>query len=61
MAKHATVKIGEWTVPLIGLPQSASQDKCDGCGKVTEIRDLSYDGTRFLCRGCVTNRKCTGA
>lgn len=52
MSKHATVKIGEFTVPLIGVKPSATQETCSKCNKVKHLSEISFDGTRFICREC---------
>jgi hypothetical protein len=57
MTPHATAKLGEFTVPLIGIPKSATEDACDGCGALTHIRELFTDGTGFLCLKCLQNRE----
>lgn len=43
MKKHATVKIGEYTIPLIGIPESSTQQKCFGCGKSFHLSDIKLD------------------
>jgi hypothetical protein len=50
---HATVRIGEYTVPLIGVPPDASKDKCQVCGLEFYIGDMVLDGAgRTLCQKC---------
>jgi len=29
--KHAMVKVGEYEVPLIGIPKDATLEQCQGC------------------------------
>lgn len=41
--KHASVKLGEYTVPLIGIPVNATQQKCSGCGKEFHLSDITLD------------------
>lgn len=50
---HATVKLGDYTCPLIGIPVSATEEKCDGCGGIRHIRlvRLQPDG-KFQCYIC---------
>lgn len=43
MAKHATVKVGEYTVPLIGVPPTATTEKCSQCGEARHLSELSLD------------------
>lgn len=52
--KHATVKIGDYTIPLIGIGESATQDNCDKCGTLIHITELQFqaDGVTLLCKKC---------
>jgi hypothetical protein len=43
MSKHATVPVGEYTVPLIGIPPSATQEKCSRCGSVCHLSEIVLD------------------
>lgn len=49
---HATVKLGDYTCPLIGIPVSATEDECDLCWDIFHISDLTITGTQFLCKKC---------
>ena len=35
----ATVPCGEYTVPLLGVPKSATQEKCSQCGAPLHLTD----------------------
>jgi hypothetical protein len=50
--KHGTVKIGEWTVPLIGVPETATLETCDLCGIELPLREIIFTGRQFLCGSC---------
>ncbi len=51
--KHATVRIGEYTVPLIGVPKNASRDECSKCKRMFYIGDLIADANfKLLCKTC---------
>lgn len=39
----ATVKIGEYEIPLIGIPDSATQQKCSICGKSFHISEIKIE------------------
>ncbi len=43
---HATTKIGDYVIPLIGIPESATDEKCDTCGAKLHISNayLCSDG-----------------
>lgn len=41
--KHATVRIGEYTVPLIGIPKEATDDECAKCGRFFHLCDLELN------------------
>ncbi len=51
--KHATVRIGEYVIPLIGVPETATQEKCSRCRKQIHLADaaLSESGD-VLCQSC---------
>ena len=53
--KHAEIQIGEYTVPLIGIPTYATEYTCDECKKdkfqIQEVH-LNYSGNKFLCQEC---------
>jgi hypothetical protein len=52
--KHATVKIGEYTVPLIGVPQNATEETCDKCGKKCHIGDMTLgEDMTTTCQQCL--------
>lgn len=55
--KHATVHIGDMAIPLIGIPESETIERCDGCGKKFNLRQVWLDGTKFLCADCRGNAK----
>jgi len=52
--KHAEIQIGEYKVPLIGIPMSAVEYKCDSCKETFHIQELelNYGGNKFLCIKC---------
>ena len=51
--EHATVKVGDMEIPLIGISKKETQDVCDFCGVYFHLQDLklSFDG-EFLCENC---------
>lgn len=49
MSQHATVPLGEYTVPLIGIPESATQEKCSRCGSICHLKDIVLDGKGHPC------------
>ena len=42
-SKWATVPVGEYTVPLIGVPPEATQEKCSRCGSLCHLKDIVLD------------------
>lgn len=52
--KHATVKLGKYEIPLIGIPLSATEMECDLCHNIVHITEvhLMINGKQFLCRKC---------
>jgi len=53
MGEHATVKVGGYEVPLIGVPVDATQQECSRCGKSVYIllAKLDYHG-QPICLWC---------
>ena len=53
-AAHATVKLGEYTIPLIGIDRSATEMECELCHDIFHISQvqLSESGKQFLCPKC---------
>jgi hypothetical protein len=51
---HAIAKIGDYEIPLIGIPYEACQMECDGCGEKFYLTDVTvaWDGQRCLCWIC---------
>jgi predicted SprT family Zn-dependent metalloprotease len=54
---HATVKIGDYTIPLVGVPVSATEMECELCHNVVHITKvhLNEEGNQFLCLRCRIN------
>jgi hypothetical protein len=50
--QHAEVKIGDYKIPLIGIPKGAVLEFCDLCHDEFYIGDIEYNGKQFLCRKC---------
>ena len=51
--KHADVKIGDYIIPLIGIPRDATLDTCDICErKDIALRDMFFNVKQFLCKKC---------
>lgn len=54
----ATVPVGEYTVPLIGVPKSATQEKCSRCGSPLHIKDTVLDDKGHpCCQSCLDEPK----
>lgn len=49
---HATVRLGDYQVPLIGIEKSATEEKCDGCRRTFHLSEIKLDQGRFLCWSC---------
>ena len=50
---HATVRIAGYNLPLIGIDQSATEEKCDGCKRVFHLSEVMLDEqARFMCWSC---------
>lgn len=51
----ATVPVGEYVVPLIGVPKEATQEKCSRCGAPLHLAETVLDEKgQPCCRSCLT-------
>ena len=50
--KHATVAVGGYEIPLIGVPQDAVLEECQCCGDRFGMSTVELIGTQFLCARC---------
>jgi hypothetical protein len=49
---HAQITIGEYTIPLLLVPESAVEDTCDLCGGTFHIQALEFVGGEIVCLKC---------
>lgn len=60
--KHATVKIGEYIIPLIGIDPAATEETCDNCGLTAHITQFVISrGSGIVCRNdkeCLKRKEC---
>lgn len=58
MNEHALVKIGDYMIPLVGIPYEACLMNCDLCHVSFYLTDvkLNYDGNQFHCMFCRNER-----
>lgn len=54
---HAKVKVGEYIIPLIGIPPEAGLEECDSCGKVFPLWEIRFNGREYLCENCMKIQK----
>lgn len=52
--QHATVQRDGYTVPLIGIPNDATDSECSMCHDTFHITELEWNGTQMLCPKCRT-------
>ena len=50
--EHAMVKIGDYDIPLIGIPKEAGLEKCDCCGDIIGMSKSFFSGSQILCEKC---------
>ena len=52
--KHAEIQVGEYKIPLLGVPADAVEYTCDGCRNTFHILQLQLNtsGNKFLCENC---------
>jgi len=54
---HATVKIGEYTIPLIGIEEDATQQQCSQCKQSFHLSEIKLDQSgEPWCEGCQIKR-----
>lgn len=56
--QHASIQLGEYNIPLIGIPKSATEYECDCCHKIfSDIKDVQINigGFEFYCKTCRQN------
>lgn len=53
--KHAHVQSGEYEVPLIGIPKTATQQECQTCKKCFHLNEIKFniDGAP-QCKECLS-------
>lgn len=50
---HATVKLGDYTVPLLGVPPDATEETCEIRGRRCHLSEVKLDGEGYpLCPQC---------
>lgn len=57
---HATVRLGDYKVPLIGIDQSATEEKCDGCQRTYHLSEIRLNQNRFMCWSCLMMERIKG-
>lgn len=63
MDRHATVKLCEYTVPLIGIAPDATQQECAKCKQSFHLSEITLDEAgQPCCKRCLSpNDKLTDA
>jgi len=49
---HACVRIGDYVIPLLTVPDHAVREECDLCHDYFYIGDIEYNGIQYLCYKC---------
>lgn len=53
MSEHATVKLSEFEVPLIGIPKESTQETCFACGVIMHLNEaVITKGGKVVCPRC---------
>ena len=50
--EHATVRVDNYEIPLIGIAPDETKETCDECKKKFHLQDIEIVGTKFLCGEC---------
>jgi len=55
MANHATVRLGSYTIPLIGIDPAATREQCDRCHDRFHFQSVQLNpaGNQWLCEKCM--------
>ena len=51
--KHATVRIDNMEIPLIGIPKDEVYEQCDRCKASKHLQDIVLTDSGFLCNVCL--------
>lgn len=51
--KHATVRIDNMEIPLIGIPNAEVHETCDKCHGQFHLQDIVLTEVGFLCKVCL--------
>lgn len=54
MNKHAMTTVGEYTVPMLFVPEEAALERCDLCPQELPLREIIFTGKQFLCAKCAS-------
>ena len=46
------MKLGEYLIPLIGIPKDAALETCDLCHEILPIWEVEFTGSQYLCTRC---------
>lgn len=51
--EHAEITIGEYKIPLIGIPKDAAMEECDLCHEIEPLQEVIItECGQILCRKC---------
>lgn len=54
--RHATVYVGRYNIPLIGVPPSATMERCDVCGEKIHLSKATFRDDKIMCRRCAAKK-----
>ena len=57
---YATAKRDGYTVPIIGIPQDATEEKCEACGRLYGFEAGRLVDGGFICHPCAKQRERDG-
>lgn len=56
MSKHASVTVGGYVIPLIGIAPDETLEECDLCHDMFDILQIRWSGKQMLCDKCNDNK-----
>lgn len=55
ISEHCLVKLGDYLIPLIGIPPNSGQQRCEWCDGTFALWEVELIGNQFVCAKCRYN------
>lgn len=57
--QHAIIKLGDYNIPLIGVPPNSIEERCDKCKQIFPLLEIALELKSFLCFNCKNESICS--